>query len=396
METMNETDDLALPGGFSSKTGGKSFEWRKLSGKEDDQLIERVLPAYGKLVEKGDFGVYRKLHNGWNGKNSTDPSKVTYKPFACVEERRNKMVVRECPACKLTKEYEQKVADLEAEEKKQAEVIKAKAAELKATPAQLTAQLDKNFNKYRDLKKAAKDWLATHWVDKKFLMPTVNEQDVLSVTSIPWGMASKLKAEKDKIENNLYPPSIANGREVKIQAIGRVGVFFEFNRKVVNGQVRPENDIVTTHMKQGADGSFSIAFHRASNELLKRVVDSMPDLVDLVNETVYPYESVEKLIEHTRECGGSHDPDVVDAILNKKTTTVAPTKSLVDAMPTVKKTVVGDSSIVTKASTFTKTEVAEVSPTPDPKVDPAESVDKTPVAINQADVASQQFEAMFA
>jgi hypothetical protein len=325
----NLVDDLSLPDGFGANSGGNSFSYRKLK-RADDQLIERILPAWGGLLDRNAFGVYRKLHYGWKGANPSDPTKSVHRPFLCVEERRGTMVTKECPACQLRSQYEKRRDAIKAEENDGAEKLRVKAKEKKATDAQLAAALAKNAEKFREELAAVNGWLKDHGVDKKFVMATINKREELGITSIPWGMAGKLKDEIKKIENRKYPASIAKGQDKNIKATDRWGVFFEFNRV---GQAKPENDKVDVHMLQAEDGSMNIAFHRVSDELLKKAKTSMPDLVQMVEENRVSFEVVQKLVDHAIECGGSCDPATVDIIMGPRSKAPAPTKSLVDSKP---------------------------------------------------------------
>lgn len=118
--------------GFGKAKFGKNAEvYSKIFKLEDGkELIVRLLPPMKSLAANGTWAVYQAVHYGYYGINKKDPSKVSARPFKCIEEKNFKtgMITRSCPECveiKLKKELlEERTAQLEkrtdmtAEEKK--------------------------------------------------------------------------------------------------------------------------------------------------------------------------------------------------------------------------------------------------------------------------------------
>src|SRR4030065_1326967 len=97
------------------------------------------------LLNKRDFAVFRKVHFGWNGVNPKNPSKPTFRPFGCVEEMRNKMLVKECPACIYYAEWNKKLDALKVDEDRELSRIETVGREQNATPGPLAAAKTQRF-----------------------------------------------------------------------------------------------------------------------------------------------------------------------------------------------------------------------------------------------------------
>lgn len=321
-------EDLTLPDGFEAPncTGVKYENW-KLK-KENDRIILRILPAMKSLIQKGDFGAFWGLHFGWNGRNQQDPTKFTYRPFLCVENKRNGMIDRECAACKYIATHAKKWEAVKATIKQQQEDLKARGALAGKTENEINKALQKLTEKLLTENKPLKDWLDAHSCNKKFRIPCMNQQGQFGIFSIPYGLVKKLREEMKKLTTRFYP-----GTQFAINPAGRKGVWFEFVR---NGKASATSDSVTPVRVQNTDGSEMLDFHTITNEQLEAAKKCLPDLLELMEQSRITDTQMEALVKLDQDGGGSSDPDEVDAILgstasnNKSSGTTTSTDDLDD------------------------------------------------------------------
>jgi len=300
-------EDLTLPDGFSAPTcGGSKYENWKLNPKGDDSVVLRLLPAMGSMARSGKLGLFWGLHFGWQGRNQQDPTKRTYKPFLCIEEKRNGMVTKACPACSYILEYKKKWEAAKAEILRKVEEIKAAGAKAGKTEAEINRVIAK---KSEEMKKAAEplnQWLYDHSCNKKVRIPAVNKQGQFGIFSVSYGLYKKLDEEITKLSAKTYP-----GTNFPMQAAGRKGVWFEFKRK---GKPSRDSDSVSPVRVQQADGSEILDFHTITNEQLTQAKEVLPDLTELMEESRIRVDQIEALVQLDRDGGGAADPDEVDKV----------------------------------------------------------------------------------
>ena len=313
----NNLDELTLPSGFGAPSGsGAKFEYFKLKP-ENDSMCLRVLPSMKGLLSRRDIGVFKKLHYGWQGRSPNDPGKTSHRPFLCIEEKRSGMLVKECPACKLRNEYLKKFDAIKLAKIAEADKVKAAAkAQGVIDENKIAAAIAKKCEAFDAQLKPVTEWLKTHGVDGKFNFYAVNKTGHLGIALIPYGLKKKFTDVIKQVETRNYPASIAKGREVQVQANGRVGVFFDFVR---NGKASSTSDSVSVHtVPFGEDGGVRTDYHTVSNDVLKQATDVLPCLIEEMESLRIADEKVEQLVAHCIEFGGSCDPDVVDSIMGSR------------------------------------------------------------------------------
>lgn len=372
--TVTEIDELALPEGFSANSGGSNkFEYRKLKP-ADDVIYERLLPQWGSLRAKGDIGVYSKLHYGWKVRDAANPTKIVNRTFLCIEEKKNGMTTVECPACTLIKSYIAKFESLKVAEAGELAQVRAEAQKRGLNEEQTNKAIGKIIDKYKNQKKDVTDWLKAHNTGGKFRMHTINKTGALGVLALPYGLSKKLKKKIEDVEARDYPASIAKGRKVKVSANGMYGVFFKISRK---GQASKESDDVEVNKIVNDDGSEMIDYHKITREFLEMAEKTLPDLVQMAEDTRLTANQIQQLVDHCVACGGSCDPDEVGKIMGPRPS----------AKPVAKTEPV-------------KAEVKVVEqPKAEPKVEPkAESKpaqEPIKASENMADASDEQFDALF-
>lgn len=378
-------DDLALPAGFGANSGsGAAFEYRKLA-KADSELTERLLPQWGSLLQKGDIGVFSKLHYGWKVRNPSDPTKTVHRTFLCVEERNRGMVTRACPACELIKTYKNKLEELKKQEVDKLALVRAKAAEKGLNENQLNVGLSKVFEEFKALKQPVIDWLKDHNTDSKFRMHTINKAGTLGVLALPYGLSKDLKAEKAAVEKREYPASITKKRGVSVKANGMCGVFFKITR---TGMASPKSDKVEVNRITNDDGSEVIDYHKITPEFLEHARQVLPDLVQMAEDSRLPPDKIQKLVDHCIACGGSCDPDTVEEIMGPR-----PTSKPVVADPVPAKAEIKPEPKAETKPEPTKTEVKAAEPAKEePKAEPKV---ETKASQNMAEASDDEFDDLF-
>jgi hypothetical protein len=382
-------DELSLPSGFGAPSGsGSKFEYFKLK-QENDQMCLRILPSMKGLLNRRDIGVFRKLHYGWQGRNPNDPSKVSHRPFLCIEEKRNGMTIKECPACKLRDTYMKQFEALKTSKLAEADRVKAAAKAKNVTDEnKISAAIAKGTEAIDQKMKPITEWLKVHGVDGKFTFYAINKAGTLGIAQIPYGLKKKLVDEIKSVESKNYPASIAKGREVPVQANGRVGVYFSFVR---NGKASNMSDAVKVNtVPFGDEGGMRIDYHTISNDLLKQAQDVLPCLVEEMENNRISDDKVERLVAHCIEMGGSCDPSVVDEIMGSRIRKVTEVPLANDPLADFAGEAVNDVPVVAKA-------VIE-EPKVEKFIEKVVETLKSSVAdcvVNGADATDDQFEALF-
>jgi hypothetical protein len=381
METSIENDDLALPEGFSADGGSEAkFEYRKLK-RADDEIFERLLPAWGSLLGRFGLGVYSKLHYGWKVRDPKNPTKISNRPFLCVEERQGKMVTKECPACNLMKTYQDKKTAIMQAEAEKLSAVRAKATEKGLNEDQLNKGLAKVIEEFKQQKVDVAKWLSDHNADGKVRLHTINKSGKLGVLSLPYGTVKKLIKEKTDIETRDYPASIAKGRKVKVQANGMCGVFFKITRK---GNASKDSDSVVVNRIVNDDGSEMVDFHKITADFLLYAEKALPDLVQMMEDTRISSEKIQQLVDHCVACGGSCDPDEVESIMGPRPSNKTASKPAPVKAPEVKVSEPVKAEPVVEVKPDIKSEV---------KAEPAKEPEKA--SQNMADASDDEFDDLF-
>jgi hypothetical protein len=386
-------DELTLPSGFGApSSSGVKFEYFKLK-QEDDSMCLRILPSMKGLLNRRDVGIFRKLHYGWQGRNPNDPGKTSHRPFLCIEEKRNGMIVKECPACKLRNEYFKKFEAVKAQKVAEADRVKAAAKTQGVVDEnKISAAIAKKTETFDTQMKPITEWLKTHGVDGKFTFYAINKTGQLGIGMIPYGLKKKLTDVIKQIEAKPYPASITKGREIPTQANGKVGIYFDFIR---SGKASSTSDTVSVHMVPfGDEGGMKVDYHIVSNDVLKQAYDVLPCLVEEVESLRLSDDKVERLVKHCIEFGGSCDPDTVDEIMGSRNRTAPAVEvplaneAVVATGPFTRPTVPAEPSV----AIFKAEEVQVVKTSP---VGPVPQKAPAPAVENCADATDEQFEALF-
>lgn len=401
---MSEIDPLALPAGYDAASGGgHGYQFFKMKKADDVQLF-RILPSMKGLLKKRDYAVFAKQHYGLVGRNPSDPSKPAYRPFLCIEEKRQGMTIKECPMCQLRAEYQAKFNALKAEETQAMDKARTAAKAQGMADAQIAAGLAKISEKYKALKEPLFNWLKTHGTDSKYRLYVINKAGQLGIFQIPYNMKKKLDRSIKEIEAREYPKRIAGDRKVAIKANGRVGVFFKFLR---NGPASPDSDdAILNTVEFGDDGAMVPDFHTVTDDVLEQAKEVLPCLLEQIEELRLSDEKVATLVQHVRDCGGSCDPEFVDSVMGKRgSNKAAPAKSeaaddpFADGVPTGidTKTEPVTAAETPKAKAEVKAEVKpEIKPEP-VKVAPeaAKPAETQPVADTAETSSSSAFDDIF-
>jgi hypothetical protein len=300
-------EDLLLPTGFGSPSGSnRNYETWKLKQK-DDEIVIRILPLMKSLLKRDDFGLFWKLHFGWNGRNPKDVTKVQYHPFLCVEEKSYGMITQECPACNYRNSYLKKLETAKIDMENQ---IKAKQ-ELGRSKNIPEDQIAKAVSKLREeclaKIKPLSEWVNNHGADGKFRIPCINKQGQFGIFLAPYGVVKQLKEEIRNLKTRNYP-----GTDIPMQAAGRKGVWFKITR---SGNASPTSDTAKPCRIVREDGAEVLDFHVISNEQLQQAQDRLPDLEEMRELARIRLDQMEALIQLDKDGGGSSDPLEVDLIL---------------------------------------------------------------------------------
>lgn len=317
MKMDTSLDELMLPSGFGApSSSGSKFEYFKLK-QENDSMCLRPLPSMKGLLSRREMGVFRKLHYGWQGRNPNDPGKTSHRPFLCIEEKRNGMITKECPACKLRDTYLKKFEAIKVQKLAEVDRIKAVAkSKGVADENKISAAIAKGTESFDTQIKPLTEWLKNHGVDGKYTFYAINKTGQLGIALIPYGLKKKLTDVIKQVEAKPYPASLTKGREIPTQANGRIGVYFDFIR---NGKASSTSDTVSVHMVPfGDEGGMKMDYHVVSNEVLRQAQEVLPCLIEEIESLRLSDDKVEKLVAHCVEFGGGCDPDVVDSIMGSR------------------------------------------------------------------------------
>jgi hypothetical protein len=285
-ETIEE-----LPAGFGGNPSGslqkyETWKFRNTKDNEVDSQEFRILPMMKSLLSLDDFGLYWAIHYGWNGVNTKDPSKPSYHPFLCIEEKGyNGMISQECPVCN----YRNPILE------------KLKSVEKDTTKAVLVKNL--------------KQWKDDHGRDAKFRIPCINRQGQYGIFLAPYGLLQSLKQEMKDLKTQTYP-----GTTDFIRPIDRKGVWFKFVRR---GRPSPTSDKAEVCRVVNGDGYEIKDFHTITNEQLTAAMARIPDLVELRDKNRISIAKMEALVALDKLGKGNPDPVEVDRILKEPEASVS-------------------------------------------------------------------------
>jgi hypothetical protein len=272
--------------GFNkAKFGNSEASWTRLkipmpkSSDEVTRLVVRILPPYGNLAAQRRWSLYFSVHYGFEGRDSRDPTKTRHKPFACIEQKRNGMIVSDCPMCNLMqsrkKSLENKIAKLKADGYTDDE---AKA-----------------------LTKDMSEWLRKYNVDRKHYMSVMDESGRFHVLMISHDTKKRLEG----VINRLREQGIDDPLDLDS------GVWFEFRRsgnpKVVSSLV-DEVDVVMEKTVVNGRSYMTPKPAPLSEDQISEALRILPSLDTVV--TSISRDQIEQLVN----CSG--DPEEVDAIFN--------------------------------------------------------------------------------
>lgn len=244
----------------------------KLEQKKNNEY--RILPPLGKLASKGTWDVGVAVH--WGYKNSAGKMR----PFQCVEKiewgaNKEKIIVQECPRCKLTNKAQLLYNKKDAELKDQGVGDEIRKAKLQHIAAYLQ-QFNRGFRHYANAMNAAGeigrlDYSARH---RKLLV-------------------ASLKDLQSKGIDALSPEQ---------------GVYFNFT---YDGKDGHKVDVVTV---SNSNGTFSLKTGPLTPAIIERLGNETFDLTDLF--AVITVAQVQALVDNEKDAGL---PRLVDSIFESST-----------------------------------------------------------------------------
>jgi len=312
-----QNNDLELPEGFGAPSSNE-VKFKRFRLKKDNLLMTlRPLPSMKGLLQKKANGVFKKVHYGWSGRGS-DPTKNFFRPFLCVEERKNGMITQECPACKYRAEYTKKQADLKTQEENIAKEVRAAAAAKGVTDeTRIAAKINEKLEVLKKEKAEIVKWLKDHGTDSKWNLYAMDKLGNVGIAEIPYTLNKDFVALCKTLEGKNYPMNLTGGKEVAIKPNGRIGVYFNFIRSEGEG-FNISYKVEVNKVPIGNDGAEINDYVRISDEQLKQAAEALPCLVQEVESLRIPLEKVQALVDHSRALNGGYDPDVVDSIMGKR------------------------------------------------------------------------------
>ncbi len=281
----------------SSFTGGGTFKKRNTwSIKPGDNVI-RILPQMHSLAEdENGWHVYERMHWGYAGVDTKDPSKVRGKPFRCIREddRRNGLVLQECPECTKREAVE---------------------AEMKETEARLTTEGKEKGLKDDKLAEYVaaglepiKLWLKAHNVDAKTYL-AVKKGEEYGQFKVPYRM---YKAMRDKMAE------IETSDEINALALDQ-GLLFNIIRSGDGFAVPDTFEIVQENVVIDGKKYKQYKLAPISDEEAAKALEEIEDLAKAGGMRL-TFDQIQALVD----CSG--DPEEVDRIIGSNTGMKAETK----------------------------------------------------------------------
>jgi hypothetical protein len=336
--------NVNLDGNFE---GYKFFQLHEPEqGKDEYELILRLLPAMHSYRETGEWNFYYGQHYGHVGENKRNPDKPRARPFGCIHKRDNKTkkVLTQCPKCAQYDGYDTKA--------------KARAQEL------LTAlqKKDPSINdKSDEFKKAKKDdtkyqalskWLRSNNCDRKIWINAMDQGGnfgvlKLSYTTFKDLLKPLLKKLRDQDKVDAFNP--AEGR------------WLRFTRTGSNPNVTDGVEVFSIEQEFDGPGGKKIKAKveqaaPMTNDQIRKALKVCPDLAKSVVKFISA-ETMQKLID------SSGAPEETDAIWPPETKEE------------------GEGEVTTETAEKTKTEpekpaakqAVKPEPTPEPEQDEEEA-----------------------
>ena len=270
-------EDTSLPEGFAEvSASGSKYESRGL--KKDSVESYRILPAMKTLLRARDVGEYWGTHF-WLGVDRNNPTKKKFHPVLCTQEkdfRRGGIVVRECPLCTRIEKVKEKITSIET-------IGKQKGASI--------SQIEK-------ARAPHKAWLKDHTGGGKYHLYCIDRSETFVVLRLSPRTVKKVRAIIKTLAAN------------KINPTGRKGVWLDFIR-IGNGFEVPD-DVQPHRIDQGG-GASTLDFHVASNDLLGRALECLPNFDEERTRILYPEAVMQELADCT-----SDSPEEVNRILGLK------------------------------------------------------------------------------
>jgi hypothetical protein len=129
-QSKNQNQEYAM--GYGKAKYGSDVKFQKTGkpGKGPGDNVIRIMPPMHSLGDEGKWAVYYTTHWGYAGISRSDATKVTVRPFRCIEDkdRRSGMVRQACPECENFRAKEKEATAYEA-------ALKAKGMDDKAVKA---------------------------------------------------------------------------------------------------------------------------------------------------------------------------------------------------------------------------------------------------------------------
>lgn len=272
---------MSREGFGKTKTGGNAgVKYLSLKTSKTAPSVSytlRFLPAMKSLAVSGKWYFYHRNHFGWNGVNSTDPTKTRARPFGCLEKSnfKTKMVTHRCPAC-----------DLLSDKQKELDTLLAR---LKADPNQTDGTIEAATQQL-------KEWLYNHNADGKCYVNAMTEQGEFVCVVISNKMRLALETEFDKNQKN---------RNIDSTDLDQ-GVWYQITRSGYAQLARDNIEIVREEVKDGAGNRFErIKPAALTEDQITRALAECPDLA--LGTVKYLTDEQVKLIVQS-----SGDPEQVD------------------------------------------------------------------------------------
>ena len=213
--------------GFGKPKYGNASEssYSKLFKLEDGkELIVRILPPMKSLADSGKWALFHSVHYGYYGVNKKEPSKLSARPFKCVEEKnfRTGMITKSCPEC--------------------VEIANKKS---------ILEERTENFSKRTDLSEEEKQvileplesFIRKHNVDRKWYINVMDVSGAFGHVTISHRLKKQLDDLMEKIRNNegVDPISIEQGIWLSFRRTGKKlsvvdTVEAVYNREELNGR----------------------------------------------------------------------------------------------------------------------------------------------------------------
>lgn len=272
--------DTEFEGFGSTNYSDEKYQTWKLP-KADGSFLLRPLPPMKSMRGRAGVGLYWKIHFGWKGTDSKDPTKTRHRPFLCLEEKREGMITQTCPACKLRKAREDKI-----------KAIEAKGLELK-----------KSGDEIRKAQAPHQQWLRDHGLDGKVRIPAYDKKGQVGILLSPYGLYKDFRDKCKALNQKGHDPC------------GIKGFFFEFIR---TGKASFNSDKCEVHqiakMVEGEE-VFKNDVSPLTKEIAAAAMENIPDLNELMEKQRYSLDKIEALCALTERSDGSYDPREVDRIL---------------------------------------------------------------------------------